>query len=85
MQEQKEDSEKQKAIEIPSPVLLDFKVKAAEFKSFAKVRKCTELKNVFESKADFHRINWLKPTNISDAKLDNNLSVVETLSTPSVL
>ncbi|KAK2572218.1 Dynactin subunit 1 [Acropora cervicornis] len=36
MQEQKEDSEKQKAIEIPSPVLLDFKVKAAEFKSFAK-------------------------------------------------
>lgn len=36
MQEEKEDSEKQKAIEIPSPVLLDFKVKAAEFKSFAK-------------------------------------------------
>ena len=38
MQVQKEDTEKQKSIEIPSPVLVDFKVKAAEFKSFAKVR-----------------------------------------------
>lgn len=46
MQEEKEDSEKQKAIEIPSPVLLDFKVKAAEFKSFAKVRKRSELESV---------------------------------------
>lgn len=36
MQVQKEDTEKQKSIEIPSPVLVDFKVKAAEFKSFAK-------------------------------------------------
>ena len=35
---QKEDSEKQKIIDIPSPELLDFKVKAAELKTFTKVR-----------------------------------------------
>lgn len=34
---QQEDSEKQKIIDIPSPELLDFKVKAAEFKTFTKV------------------------------------------------
>lgn len=37
MQVQQEDSEKQKIIDIPSPELLDFKVKAAEFKTFTKV------------------------------------------------
>lgn len=36
MQVQQEDSEKQKIIDIPSPELLDFKVKAAEFKTFTK-------------------------------------------------
>ena len=37
MQVQQEDSEKQKIIDIPSPELLDFKVKVAEFKTFTKV------------------------------------------------
>lgn len=36
MQVQQEDTEKQKIIDIPSPELLDFKVKAAEFKTFTK-------------------------------------------------
>lgn len=38
MQVQKEDSEKQKIIDIPSPELLDFKVRAAELKTSTKVR-----------------------------------------------
>lgn len=35
---QQEDSDKEKIIDIPSPELLDFKVKAADFKTFTKVR-----------------------------------------------
>lgn len=38
LQMQQEDSDKEKIIDIPSPELLDFKVKAADFKTFTKVR-----------------------------------------------
>ena len=37
MQVQQEDTEKQKIIDIPSPEMIDFKVKAAELKTFTKV------------------------------------------------
>ena len=37
MQVQQEDSEKQKVIDIPSPEMMDFKVKAAELKTYTKV------------------------------------------------
>ncbi|KAL9983797.1 hypothetical protein ACROYT_G006027 [Oculina patagonica] len=36
MQVQQEDTEKQKILDIPSPEMIDFKVKAAEFKTFTK-------------------------------------------------
>lgn len=45
MQMQQEDSEKQKIIDIPSPELLDFKVKAAEFKTFTKVMSYLHVQN----------------------------------------
>ena len=37
MQVQQEDTEKQKIFDIPSPEMIDFKVKAAELKTFTKV------------------------------------------------
>ena len=40
MQVQQEDTEKQKIIDIPSPEMIDFKVKAAELKTFTKVINC---------------------------------------------
>ena len=40
MQVQQEDTEKQKIIDIPSPEMIDFKVKAAELKTFTKVITC---------------------------------------------
>jgi len=40
MQVQQEDTEEQKIIDIPSPEMIDFKVKAAELKTFTKVTNC---------------------------------------------
>lgn len=41
MQVQQEDTEKQKVFDIPSPEMIDFKVKAAELKTFTKVNTTT--------------------------------------------